>query len=154
MAQQWTVNSDLTLEAFISNARKLYAEHKYLTWAMPRIGADRSMGQNALLHTWITQIVAEKLNISIKDAAKMKGSIEGTKSDLKGMFYRHTGYSWMVHSVKGELSGREKIAYTSSADWGKGEAFEFLTWMQLAAAGIGVILESKGQFNKLQRDQI
>ena len=154
MSAQWTTNSAATLKAYIANVHSLFDEHKYLTFSAPRIGPDRSLSQNRLLHMWITQIVAEKLNISIKDAAKLKGSIEGTKSDLKGMFYRHSGHEWMVHNVKGELSGREKIAYTSSADWGRGEAFEFLTWMQLAAAGIGIVLESKGQFNKLQKDQL
>lgn len=151
--QSWTTNSASTLKAYIANVEKLFAEHKYLTFPAPRIGPDRSLSQNSLLYLWITQWAADIQNISVKEAAKDKGLIEGMKLDLKGMFYRHSGAQWMICKVRGPLSKKEKVGYTSSSDWKRGEAFEFLTWMQLAAASSGVILESKGQFNKLQREQ-
>ena len=152
MSQQWTTNSDLTLEAFISNARKLYAEHKYLTWSMPRIGADRSMGQNGLFQKWARVWAAEILNV--RESEVPDGAHEGMKRDLKKMYYNMYGQKWMICRVEGPLSGGKKIDYSSSSKWSRGEAFDFLTWMQMAAASSGVILESQGQFNKLQRDQI
>jgi hypothetical protein len=153
VSQHWTTNSAATLAAYIANVHSLFDEHKYLTWPAPRIGPDRSLGQNALFYSWITYWAADIQSISEKEAAKDEGLIEGMKIDLKTMYYLHTGYPWLVCDVRGSLSKREKIGYTSSAKWGRGEMFEFLTWMQLAAASTGVVLESRGQFNKLQRDQ-
>ena len=152
MAQQWTTNSDLTLEACISNARKLYAEHKYLTWTMPRIGADRSMGQNSLLHVWLTEYAAHILRKDKRDVTK--GELEGMKRATKGRYYTYSSDAFMIHTITDPVSGRSKRDYTSSKDWKRGEMFAVLEWLQLEAANDGLILEAKGEFNKLKRDQI
>jgi hypothetical protein len=148
--EAWTVNSDYKLTAYIEHVKKLYAEHKYLTFPAPRIGADRSLDQNALLHVWITEYVAEKLSINKREITP--AHIESMKRAIKGKFYNETGEPWMIHELTNPFTGEKKKDFTSSRRWKRGEMFMFLTWMQAAAANDGVILESKGEFNKLQRE--
>ena len=153
MSESFTVNSASSLLAFTSHVTKLFNEHKYITYGAPRIGADRSIDQNSLLHLWLTICVMFYLSIGKKEVGK--GLLEGMKLDAKKKFLlqnpQHAG--WMVHEVRGPLSGSVKKAYTSSASWKRGEAYVFLTWLQMYAANDGLILESKGEFAKLQRKE-
>ncbi len=149
--QSWTTNSEATLTNFIANARKLYDEHKYLTWPMPRIGPDRSLDQNALFHVWLTEYAAHLSRIDKRDVCK--GLLAGMKRATKGRYYAHTGESFMVHTITDPLTGRTRKDYTSSKDWKRGEMFAVLTWLQMEAANDGLVLESKGEFNKLQKEQ-
>ena len=139
--------------AYVKKVEVMYAEHKYLTFDEPRIGADRSIPQNGLLHVWLAEYAAFILKIDKRDV--YEGILEGMKLDAKKRFLLDNpdSSSWMVHEVKGPLSGRIKKAYTSSASWGRGEAYVFLTWLQMLAANDGLILESRGQFAKLQRKE-
>ena len=151
MSQAWTTNSESTFSAFITNARKLYDEHKYLTWPAPRIGPDRSLNQNSLLHVWLTEYAAHLARVDKRDVCK--GLLAGMKRATKGRYYAYSGESFMVHTITDPLTGRSKQDYTSSKDWKRGEMFAVLTWLQMEAANDGLILESKGEFNKLQREQ-
>ena len=60
---------------------------------------------------------------------------------------------WMTHEITDYAENKTKKDYTSSADWKTGEMFTVLTFMQLEAANQGIILESKGEFAKNQREQ-
>jgi hypothetical protein len=79
--------------------------------------------------------------------------LEGMKKTVKGLFYRENPYDWMLHRVICPLTKREKVDYTSSSSWKQGEMFLVLTFLQNFAATQGCVLESKGEFNKLQRKQ-
>jgi hypothetical protein len=59
----------------------------------------------------------------------------------------------MTQIITDYSTGKQRLDYTSSADWKTGEMFMVLTFMQLEAANQGVILESKGEFAKNQREQ-
>lgn len=150
MSEHWIVNSDITKRAFFAHVDKLYDEFKYLTFAW-RIGPDRSLDQNALFHVWLTEYIAFKLGIDKKQVTKAE--VAGIKRTLKKLFYIETSYSWMIHTITDYSTGRTKKDFTSSADWGRGEMFEFLAWMQMLAANDGCVLEAKGQFKKLQAEQ-
>lgn len=149
--ESFLVNSDNSLIAFIVKVKALSAQYPHLTWDFPRIGEDRSIDQNALLHVWIGEVVAYRLEIDRKKITK--GQLEGTKLDLKGLYYQATGERFMVHKIEGVVSGRSKVGYTSSKTWKVGEMFQVLTWMQMWAAEFGLVLESKGKFAKLKREQ-
>ena len=60
--------------------------------------------------------------------------------------------SWMIQDITNPFNGETKSDYTSSAGYKKGEMFMFLTWLQMMAANDGLILESKGEFAKNQRE--
>jgi len=152
MTENFTINSAPSLLAFNKNVEKLFSKHRYLTFSAPRIGADRSLNQNALFHVWCTEYAAYCASITKKEVSK--GLLVGMKRIVKKRFtssHPHC-YGWMVHEVINPFTGETKKDYTSSADWKKGEMFLVLTWLQMLAAEDGLILESKGEFAKLQRE--
>ena len=149
MGESWTVNSEHSKKAYIAQVERDFAEHKYLTYSPPRIGVDRSIDQNSLLHFWLTEFAAFLTPCHKKEVTP--GMLEGMKKSIKGLFYRENPYEWMLHKVVCPLTKREKVDYTSSASWKQGEMFVVLTWLQNFAATQGCVLESKGEFNKLQR---
>lgn len=151
MPEYFQTNSEPSFNAFMKFARELYDEHKFITWSW-RIGADRSLTQNALFHVWLTELAAHLIKCHKDEITK--GMVDGTKKTVKGLFYRENPFDWMVHKVYCPITKREKTDYTSSADWKQGEMFLVLTFMQnYAAMKHGLVLESKGEFNKLQREQ-
>lgn len=153
MGESWTINSDASLKAFLANVEALYKEYKYLTYGKPRIGVDRSLDQNALFHVWCTEWIAHTLGKHTK--AVLKNEINGMKRTVKKMFliaYPETK-DWMIEVITDYTTGQSKKDYTSSADWKTGEMFMVLTFMQNEAANQGIILESKGEFAKNQREQ-
>ena len=152
MAENFIINSAPSLLAFQKNVERLYSEHKYLTFRAPSIGADRSLSQNALFHVWCTEYAAYCTSIDKKQVSK--GLLAGMKRIVKKRFTAsHPDcYGWMIHEVVDPFSGQSKKDYTSSADWKHGEMFIVLCWLQMLAAEDGLILESKGEFAKLQRE--
>ena len=152
MGEQWTINSTASLSAFQKNVENLYSEHRYITFGAPRIGVDRSLDQNALFHVWITEYAAFCFRKDKRDLTI--GEKEGVKRIIKKMYtaYNPDSYSFMVFDLVNPLNGQTRKEYTSSKDWKKGEMFQVLCWFQMSAAEQGLILESKGQFAKLQRE--
>ena len=145
------VNSATSLLAGQKRMERLFAEHHYVTFTW-RIGPDRSLPQNSLLHVWLTEYAAHLLN---KDKRHVTdGELEGMKRHAKRMFYNEPGERWMVQVVKNPARPEQrKNDFTSSRSWKRGEMFQFLTWLQATAAGDGLVLESKGEYAKLQREQ-
>lgn len=152
MGESFTVNSPSSRAAFSRYVDGLFDKHKFITFAAPRIGADRSMDQNALFHAWATEYIAYTLKKDKRDV--IEGEKEGMKRIIKQKFtaMHPEYYSWMVYLIINPLTGYSRKDYTSSASWKRGEMFLVLTWFQMTAAEDGLILESKGQFAKLQRE--
>lgn len=148
--QAHTVNSEHKWTCFITDARALYDEFKYVTWPKPRIGPDRSIDQNALFYVWLTEYAAHLLKKTTEQVTA--GEVEGMKRCIKGHFYQEFSYPWMVHKVLNPETGQTKKDYTSSAKWKRGEIYLVLDYMQMKAAGDRLVLESKGQYAKLKRE--
>lgn len=151
MGEAWIVNDDRKLTAYIEHVKKQFCDHKYLTFPAARIGADRSLDQNALLHVWLTEFAAYLTPCHTKQVTK--GMLYGIKRSMKGLFYREYAYEWMIQEVVCPLTKRSKKDFTSSKDWKRGEIFIFLDWLQHFAATKGCVLESKGEFAKIKREQ-
>lgn len=149
MAEHWVINSDHTELAFISHVKRLYQEHKYITFNAPRIGKDRSLDQNSLFHVWATEYAASLLKKTTKQVEK--GELAGMNRIIKKRFNATHPNNFMVHDVIDPFTGDSKRDYTSSGTWKTGEMYMVLEWLQLYAANDGVILESTGQYEKLQR---
>jgi len=149
MSEHWIVNSDHTEAAFIANLRKLRAEHGYITFGAPRIGQDRSIDQGALFHVWAREYAAFLLKKSTKEV--LAGELEGMKRVIKGRFNAQSDNNFMVHDLVNPETLESRKEYTSSKSWKRGEAYMVLTWLQLHAASDGLVLEAKGQFEKLKR---
>lgn len=152
MAETWQTNSEPSFQGFITHARKLYDEHHWVTWSW-RIGEDRSISQNSLFHLWLTEFIAFKLGKHPKTVEE--NELEGIKRTMKKLYViaYPDSRAWMVHEITDYSTGKKKPDYTSSASWKVGEMFLVLTWMQLFAADLGLILESKGEFAKNQRKE-
>ncbi len=152
-AIQWIINSEATKQAFFANVNKLFDEHRYLTYSAPRLGKDRSLTQNALFHVWLTEMTAWKDNVHTKSVTREQ--LESMKDYVKECFLLHNPdcYSWVVIEYTNRRTGKTKKKYTSSASWKTGEMFMVLEFMQNWTAKAGLILESKGEFAKKQREQ-
>ena len=150
MGESFTVNSDNTEIAYNSYVHRVYKEHGYLTFSPPRIGKDRSIDQNNLFHMWLTELAAHLAKCHKSEVTK--GMLAGMKFTAKELYYRHSGASWMIHTVSCPLTGRNKTDYTSSKSWLKGEMFDVLNWLQMFAAEQGCVLESRGEHAKLKRE--
>lgn len=150
--QPTTVNSEPSLIAYVAQVRDWYAQHKYVTFPPPRFGVTRSLDQNALFHVWLTLMSAHYLRKHRDDVTE--GEREGMKRTVKReALLAHPEWSaFMVHEIVNPKDPRQrKKEYTSSASWKSGEMYAVLTWMQLVAAGDGIILESRGEFAENQR---
>ena len=146
-----TVNSAHSRAAYFAIVDQMIEQHKYLTFAKPRIGPDRSLDQNALFHLWATQCWFHYQSLPVGKITPRE--LESMKRSLKKLAYGANGWPWLIHQVVDVFdNNRSKKEYTSSADWSRGEMFDFLTWMQMTAANTGLILESKGEFAKNQRE--
>lgn len=152
MSEFFTVNSEQTYTAFCSHVRKLFDAHKYITYAAPRIGVDRSIDQNSLFHLWLAEYAAHLLNKDKKQV--VAGEIDGMKRTVKGNYYRTYHHPFMIHDVVCPKTGRRKKDYTSSASWKQGEMFAVLNYMQMMAAHDGLVLESKGEHARLKRQEV
>ena len=152
MSEDSVINSGASLMVFIKRAEKLYEEHKYITYPPPRIGESRSISQNSLLHVWCSEYAAHLLDKTKK--AVTPGELAGLKRAAKAGFLREhpACKNWMVHTITNPFTKATRREYTSSASYKKGEMFMFLTYLQMVAAGDGLILESKGEFAKNQRE--
>ena len=150
MAETFTVNSDNTYTAYCVQVKQWFDDKKYLTFAPPRIGPDRSINQNSLFHVWLTELAAHLVKCHKSEVTK--GMLAGMKFTAKELYYRHSGYPWMIHKVACPLTGRSKNDYTSSGSWHRGEMFEVLNWLQMFAAEKGLVLESRGEHAKLKRE--
>lgn len=151
MSESWTVNSEHSRKAYHKHVDDIYEEHKYATFPAPRIGADRSLDQNALFHVWCTEYISFRLSIHKKEVSK--GLLAGMKLIVKKRFTaaHPDSIGWMVFDIVNPFNQKSKKDYTSSKDWKRGEMFMVLTWLQNVAAEDGLILESRGEFDKLTR---
>lgn len=147
----FTVNSDHGLMAFCARVTEIYHEHKYATFDAPRIGPDRSLPQNSLFHLWLTEAAGHYLSKFKDDVTET--DVESMKLTVKRHYYAETGAAFMVEQVQDIWRQKTKLAYTSSKRWKRGEMFAVLTWFQLKSAQDGLLLESKGEFAKNQREQ-
>jgi len=145
------VNSTVSLAAFGSFVEGIFREKKYLTFTW-RIGEDRSLDQNSLFHVWLSEWAAHMAGISRKEVVPQM--VEFLKRKVKRRYYQETGYRWMLDKLIDPETGEDAgILYASSGDYKVGEMYLLLTWMQMTAAQEnGLVLESKGQYAKLQRE--
>lgn len=152
--EAFTVNSDSRFEGCVEWLRGLYKAHGYITVAKPRIGPDRSLDQNSLLHVWLTEYAAHLLHKNKRDVTP--GELDGMKRHAKGQFHAANPQckAWMVHEVINPKTGQIKKDFTSSARWKRGELTFFLDWLAQTAAGDGLILEAKGEYAKAKREQV
>lgn len=146
------VNSLPSMAAFLAKVPKMLNEFKCITFTW-RIGEDRSLDQNALFHVWLTIYAAHLARIDRRDVSP--GMVEHMKQVAKTHYYNMTGYDWMIDRKVNPRTGEKgEVYYRSSADYKTGEMFLFLTWLQDTAAKQGLVLESTGKFQKLQREQM
>lgn len=153
MAESFPVNSESSRKALHAYVDEIWDKCKYATWSV-RLGEDRSIDQNALFHVFCTEWIAYKLGKHVKTVQKFE--LNGMKRTVKKMFLiEHPESSpWMIEVITDYTTGLQKKDYTSSSSWKVGEMFQVLMFMQNAAANQGCVLESRGEFKKLQRESM
>jgi hypothetical protein len=154
MKDRLTINSEPSKTVAFQQLEQLYAEHKYVTIEY-RLGQDRSLDQNALMHVWIGEIIECCTGRTRKSYPKNEWEelMDGTKRMLKAKCYnQNPDYRWLVHKIKDAQTGKERVDYRSSVNYLQGEMFMFLTWIQCMASFDGIVLESKGEYAKLARE--
>lgn len=148
--QAFVVNSEQRKQSYFDFVSKLLDEHKFLTFPRPRIGADRSLDQNSLFHVWLTEWIAYKLGKQKNLVSKRE--LAGIKRTVKKLAYLHLRQSFLIHEIVDYSTGETKKDYTSSSDWKRGEMYQVLELVQNLSAEDGLVLESKGEFKKLQSE--
>lgn len=151
MPEFWTINSEHTEAAFIAHIKALRAEHGYITYSAPRIGADRSLDQNALFHVWATEYAGHLLKKHTTEITT--GELEGMKRAIKLKYNAQRPNNFIVCEIVNPFDGTTKKDVSSSKTWRRGEMFDVLSWLQMMAANDGLALESRGEYQKLQRGQ-
>jgi len=153
-ADAFTVNSKHARTAYHAFVDQICDEHKYLTFPPPRIGMDRSLDQNALFHVWLTLYVAHLDKKTVKEVTA--ADLASIKRDAKKQFLMDHPQCkpWMVHELRSRLTPAIREDYTSSKSWKVKEMHLVLEWLQNIAAIDGCLLESMGQFAKLQRKEV
>lgn len=148
----FVVDSMISLTAFLAFIKSLFGSGQYITFTW-RIGADRSLDQNALFYLWLAEWAGHFSGLPRKKVPKQM--VEFLKRKVKQRYYNETGYSWMLDKLVDPQTGEDAgIHYASSKDYKVGEMHLVLTWMQMTAAEEnGLVLESMGQFSKFQRQQ-
>jgi len=147
----FVVDSIISLTAFCAFVKTLFGKGQYITFTW-RLGVERSIDQNSLMHLWLSQYAAHLIGKNYKQVTEEE--LEGIKKIAKKRYYLHSGASWMVTRPVDPFTKQEgQLMFRSSSYYSVGEMFLFLTWLQLSAADDGIVLESRGQFSKLQREQ-
>src|SRR5690554_3085953 len=118
--------------AFLVWGLSLFEQWKYVTFTV-RLGADRSLDQNALLHVWLTEYAAYLLK---KDKRSVtKAEVEGMKKHVKKVFWVERRESWMLFNPINPATGEVMpMQFQSSSDYKVPEMFQFLSWLQMKAA--------------------
>jgi hypothetical protein len=155
VAEQFIVNSKHTLELAKSILEENFSEKKFTIYHL-RHGEHRSLNQNALFHVWALEwgCFISGLNPKALNTKEKKLITEGTKRAVKKRFYCESGYPWLIIEIENPFTKERKKDFSSSGDWLQPEMFTALTWMQATAANDGLILESKGEFKKLQESSL
>jgi len=119
------------------------ADH-YIT-VKARSGKTRTLDQNALLHIWCRQLVAQFATVLERDVTAQQ--VEDMKTSLKRGFYRATASPWVLRDIRDSLTGEMGKSLRSTTDYDTGQMFEFMDWVQgMAMVDLGILLEAKGEF--------
>lgn len=151
MTKSYPINSEASKIAFYATVDKLYQEHKYITFSAPRIGADRSLSSNALSHCWYNyadKMLSEQIGTS-RNFCKLHFGIPILRAE-DNEFRVMYGQVIMSHAYETKLSIMKYLPVTSLMS--REQMARYLTAVQVHyAENHGLVLESKGEFAKHQR---
>lgn len=145
------VNSAETLRDYLEYAVQIYTHYRYVVFQKVKIGKLRTLPQNALFHVWLREFIAQKLKKKPREVEPCE--VAGIKRTVKKIAYVHTRAAFLHHEIMDYETGEKKRDYTSSADWSRGEMYQVLSLFQMFAAEQDVILESVGEFQRLQEEE-
>lgn len=149
---QTIVNSRQTLVNFKNEIDLLYGDGAYLIFTWKK-GKEASMPQKALVHIWFRTFAAHMLRKREQDVTKY--DLLAMKISAKKRFYNKTHESFMIEEITDPFSPDQKrLEMTSIADWSQGDCYNFMTWLQLEALEHGLVLESKGEHQRLTQDSV
>jgi hypothetical protein len=153
VGESWTINSPISLLAFVNNVEKLYSEHKYITYEPPKIGADRSLSSNALSHVWYNY--ADKMLICQVGDTKRYCKLHFGVPILRGedeKFLQMYDKVIRPFDYETKLKMMDYLPVTSLMS--RNQMTRYLTAVQIDyAENHSLVLESKGEFDKAQRKE-
>ena len=112
----------------------------------------RSLDQNALFQKWARTFAAHEFGVTEEQVTETQH--EAMKISLQRQCYAATGWDFLIVFYPDAFGGKSKPQRAPTSKMGKGELHQFLTWVQSFAAERGLILESLGEYHKLQQRQI
>jgi hypothetical protein len=150
MPKTWTINSESSLSEFKASVEELYKEHRFLTFAAPRIGKDRTLSANALSHVWYNQ--ADKQLGQPIGTARAFCKLQFGVPILRGEDQEFRGtYDRVIKPIPYELKLKIMAYFPVTSLMSREQMARYLTNVQVHfAANEGVILESSGEFKKYQ----
>jgi len=152
--KQFIINSDKSELEFFDEVKEIRAEKGWLCFKYPTFGIARTVSQNALFHVWLTIAAAFYFKVLREDVTERQ--IEDMKLWVKkDCLLDNPSYKeFLVTDYIDPKTGEVLRVRSSSKFWGRDGMFHVLTWFQMVAASDGLILESKGDFEKRQLSQV
>ena len=148
--ESWTINSEHSKVAFIKYVDRMYEEHKYITFAAPRIGADRSLSQNALSHVWFNycdKMLTDQVGDNRRYCKLHFGVMIMRGEDEKFRALYDKAIKPFDYETKLQIMDYWPVTSLMSRE----QMYRFLTAFQMHfASNRGLVLESRGEFKKFQ----
>lgn len=149
--QAHTVNSEHSKLCMHKWVDDLYEEHKYVTFDYPKIGAARSLSANSLSHIWYN-IADKMLSDQVGDNrryCKLHFGVPILRGECEKF---RSAYDKAIkpfdYSIKLQLMDFWPVTSIMSRE----QMGRYLTAVQIHyASNHALVLESRGEFNELQR---
>lgn len=151
MGEQWIARTAEELPERL----KFFGEHLIrqdvwpIAWKAEPYKPPRSLDQNSLLQVWARDFARHVLDRNKITAEEQ----EAMRITLQRHCYAATGWPFLIEEQIDLFTGEAKVGRRSTTKFKKGEMFDFMSWIQAAAADRGLILESQGEYAELQGRQ-
>ena len=150
MPQGWTLDTAEKRDNFMAQVCQMVQAGKKPVVQFIEHQNHRSLDQNALFQKWAREYACHLLN---KDKVS-KEEHEAMKYTLQRQCYAQMGWDYLLARRTDLMTGEQKVERRSTTDFDVGEMYQFMNWIQASAAERGLILESLGEYQELQRREV
>lgn len=150
MPQYHSLDTREQIDHFLLLLAKRRSTNKSTTVCFSSPDTKRSIDQNALFQKWAREYACHTLNKQTVSEAEH----DAMKYTLQRHAYADTGWAYLLGEKRDLFTGEVKPDRAHTKNFDKGEMHQFLNWVQNRAAQDGLMLESLGEYQQLQAEQV
>jgi len=143
--------NDGTVQDFLRQFEEILKDKKPVKISMKKHNQS-SLSQKALAHIWIRDYAAFYHNKSTKELTRTEE--DNMKATLKQRAYKDYGWDFLLKKVTNVETGRSGYILQSISEYGKGECYMFMEFIQDYCGLQGLILETSGEFKRLKDESM